>query len=62
MSETAVITAVLVVYLILLFGFGVEGTVEAAGYEYGSAFILTAGLLNLLLILDAWDIAQGTKE
>ena len=42
--------------LALRFGFGYEGTVEAAGFEYGSAFILTAGLMNLLLVLDAWDL------
>ena len=34
----------------------------AAGYEYGTAFLLTAGLMNLLLVLDAWDIARGKKE
>lgn len=39
-----------------------EGDMRAPGYEYGSAFILTAGLMNLLLILDAWDIALGRKE
>ena len=48
-------------YLWLHLGLGYQGTVEAAGYEYGSAFILTAGLMNLLLILDAWDIATGRK-
>ena len=48
--------------LALRFGFGYEGTVEAAGFEYGSAFILTAGLMNLLLMLDAWDISTGHKE
>ncbi len=41
---------------------GYEGTVEAPGYEYGSAFILTAGLMNLLLVLDVWDISTGRKE
>lgn len=49
-------------YLVLRFGFGFEGEMRAVGYEYGSAFILTAGLMNLLLILDVWDIAQGRKE
>ncbi len=39
-----------------------HGEINAAGYEYGTAFILTAGLMNLLLVLDAWDIAQGKKE
>ena len=48
--------------LILRFGLGYEGTVEGAGFEYGGAFILTAGLMNLLLMLDAWDIALGNKE
>ncbi len=48
-------------YLCLRFIFGYEGSVDAAGYEYGSAFILTAGLMNLLLILDSWDIAYGHK-
>lgn len=38
-----------------------EGDLRAAGFEYGSAFILTAGLMNYLLVLDAWDIALGRK-
>ena len=38
------------------------GSPEAAGYEYGTAFLLTAGLMNLLLVLDAWDIAVGKKD
>jgi hypothetical protein len=33
-----------------------------AGYEYGTAFLLTAGLMNLLLVLDVWDIVRGKKE
>ena len=33
----------------------------APGFEYGTAFLLTAALMNLLLILDAWDIARGRK-
>lgn len=31
-------------------------------YEYGTTFILTAGLMNILLILDAFDIAIGRKD
>jgi Family of unknown function (DUF6677) len=38
------------------------GTVLAPTYEYGCAFLLTAGLMNLLLMLDAWDIATGRKR
>ena len=48
-------------YFILRFIFGYQGNIVAAGYEYGSAFLLTAGLMNLLLILDAWDIVRGRK-
>lgn len=49
-------------YFVLRFLLGYQGEVVAAGYEYGTAFILTAGLMNLLLVLDAWDIALGKKE
>jgi hypothetical protein len=37
------------------------GTVTAVTYEYGNAFLLVAGLLNYLIILDAFDIAMGRK-
>jgi hypothetical protein len=37
------------------------GTVTAASYEYGNTFLMTAGLLNFLVILDAFDIAMGRK-
>lgn len=49
-------------YFILRFAVGYAGDILTAGYEYGSAFILSAGLMNLLLILDAWDIGHGSKE
>ncbi|MBP7146809.1 MAG: hypothetical protein KBD01_04630 [Acidobacteria bacterium] len=29
---------------------------------YGTAYLLAAGLMNVLLVLDAWDIAIGRKE
>ena len=38
------------------------GDVTSLTYEYGSAFTLTAGLMNLLLVLDSFDIAEGRKE
>lgn len=38
------------------------GTVLAVTYEYGCAYLLTAGLMNLLLMLDAWDIGLGRKQ
>jgi hypothetical protein len=38
-----------------------NGTILSVTYEYGCAFLLTAGLMNLLLMLDAFDIAAGRK-
>ncbi|HVT04958.1 MAG TPA: DUF6677 family protein [Thermoanaerobaculia bacterium] len=43
----------------LLGGFG---NIESITFEYGTAFTLTAGLMNLLLVLDSYDIAEGRKE
>jgi hypothetical protein len=37
------------------------GSILSVTYEYGCAFLLTAGLMNLLLMLDAYDIAAGRK-
>ncbi len=37
------------------------GRVVAATYEYGNTFLVVAGLLNLLVVLDAYDIAEGRK-
>jgi len=37
------------------------GRVVAITYEYGNAFMMVAGLLNMLVVLDAFDIAQGRK-
>jgi hypothetical protein len=37
------------------------GRVVALTYEYGNAFAIVAGLLNMLVVLDAFDIAQGHK-
>ena len=31
-------------------------------YEYGNTFLLIAGLLNYLVMLDAFDIAAGRKS
>lgn len=49
-------------YFVLRWGAGYSGDIVGAGYEYGTAFLLTAGLMNWLLILDAWDISRGKKE
>lgn len=41
---------------------GVEGQLTSQTYEYGRTFILTAGLMNLLLVLDCFDIASGRRD
>ncbi|HXD17614.1 MAG TPA: DUF6677 family protein [Vicinamibacterales bacterium] len=37
------------------------GRVVALTYEYGNAFLIVAGLMNMLVVLDAFDTAQGRK-
>jgi hypothetical protein len=44
-----------------LLSFG-AGALERATFEFGTAFIAGAGLLNLLVALDAYDIAAGKKQ
>jgi hypothetical protein len=49
------------VYLVAkLAGLG-AGVVTAVTYEYGNTFLIVAGLLNTLVVLDAFDIANGRK-
>lgn len=31
-------------------------------YDYGAKFLVGAGLLNILAIVDAWEIATGKKD
>ncbi|MFC2171052.1 DUF6677 family protein [Acidobacteriota bacterium] len=40
----------------------VKGDICSATFEYGTTFILAAGLLNMLIILDAFDIAIRRKR
>ncbi len=35
---------------------------RAALSAYGTAYLWTAGLMNFLLLFDAWDIARGRKS
>ena len=37
------------------------GLVTASTFEYGNTFLIVAGLLNFLVMLDAFDIAMGRK-
>ena len=47
--------------LAALAGLG-EGRVVAPTYEHGNTFIIVAGLLNMLVCLDAYDVALGRKK
>lgn len=38
-----------------------QGVVTAASYEYGNAFLIVSGLLNVLVVIDAYDIRWGRK-
>ena len=37
------------------------GVVTSATWEYGNTFMIVAGLLNALVVLDTYDIAIGRK-
>lgn len=45
-----------------LLGFGTMPRPEAATFEYGNTFTFLAGLLNYLVMHDAYDIAAGRKR
>jgi hypothetical protein len=47
-------------FLAWAIGWG-HGTVVSVTYEYGNTFLIVAGLLNLLVVIDAYDIALGRK-
>ena len=48
-------------YFVLRFLMEYQGEVTSSSFEIGSAFILTAGLMNLLVMIDVWDLAKGRK-
>ena len=37
------------------------GNVIAVTYEYGNTFLIVSGLLNALVVIDAFDISMGRK-
>jgi len=47
-----------------LFPYGLQGGGDpvSAGFFYGKTFLYTAGLMNLLVVLDVHDIARGDKS
>jgi hypothetical protein len=38
-----------------------KGIVTAASYEYGNTFLIVSGLLNALVVIDAYDVRLGRK-
>jgi hypothetical protein len=51
----------LLYFLSKIFSFG-SGNLERVTFEFGTAYIAGAGLLNYLVALDAFDIARGKKK
>ena len=49
-----------VYFLAAALGYG-AGDVRSVTYEYGNAFLIVAGLLNALIIIDVYDVAVGRK-
>ena len=41
---------------------GFQGDVKSVTFEYGNTFTAVAGLLNILVVLDAYDTALGRKR
>ena len=39
-----------------------QGVVTAASYEHGNAFLIVSGLLNTLVVIDAYDVRLGRKS
>jgi hypothetical protein len=35
--------------------------IRSSASAYGTAYLWTAGLMNLLLLFDVWDIGKGRK-
>jgi len=48
-------------YLVARLAGAGPGEVVAMTYEYGNAFLIVAGILNMLVVLDVFDIARGHK-
>lgn len=51
-----------VLHFVLHFAGLAQGNIEARTYEYGTTFIIIAALINMLVILNAYDIARGEKK
>lgn len=60
LASVANVGAGLPYFIAKALGYG-GGQAAALTYEYGNAFLITAGLLNALVVIDAHDIALGRK-
>ena len=47
--------------LTAMFGYS-QPDMPGAGHDYGTKFLVTAGLLNILAMADAYEIATGKKD
>ena len=48
-------------YFVIKFFHLAGGDIKAITYHYGTAYLASAGLLNFLVALNAFDIAKGRK-
>jgi hypothetical protein len=48
-------------FLASIFGYS-QPDMAGAVHDYGTKFLVTAGLLNILAIVDTWEIATGKKD
>jgi len=60
LAALADVGIVVLYFIASAMGYG-AGEVRAVTYEYGNAFLIVAGLLNLLVVIDAYDVALGRK-
>jgi len=47
--------------LTVMFGYA-QPTCRATCNDYGTKFLVTAGLLNILAMVDTWEIGTGKKD
>ncbi len=60
LAALATLAAGVPYFLASALGLG-AGVVTSVAYEYGNAFLIVSGLLNMLIALDAFDVRLGRK-
>lgn len=50
------------IYWVSMLGGSGTGDPTAYTYDYGNVFLYVAGLLNMLVVIDVFDIAMGRKR